>query len=173
MSATGLPSPTSPDARGVRRVLFVCLGNICRSPLAQGVFEHLAQERGVRAEFTVASRGTGDWHVGRPPDPRAIAVAQRHGVRLNSTARLINPAADAADFELILGMDRRNVASLIAAGFPAERVGLYLGYLARRQPGTPSDVPDPYYGGDDDFLEAYRLIHAGAHALLEEMLREP
>ncbi len=157
--------------RGARRVLFVCLGNICRSPLAQGVFEHVADARGVRDRFTVESCGIGNWHVGNPPDERAVAVARAHGVTLRSRARQFDPAADPARFDLLLAMDASNLRSLTGAGCPPEKARLLLSFappeLAERFGG---EVPDPYYGGADGFEEVYRLVHAGAEGLLNAML---
>ncbi|MCC6321501.1 MAG: low molecular weight phosphotyrosine protein phosphatase [Phycisphaerales bacterium] len=169
---TGRDEP-APPARGRRSVLFVCLGNICRSPLAQGIFEHLLEERGITGDFTVASCGIGHWHIGSPPDPRTVAVADQHGIRLRSRARQIDAAGDPARYELILGMDSRNVASLIRAGYPADRVGLFLGYLAADDPAAPREVPDPYDGDRDGFVRVHGLVRAGAEALLDEMLRTP
>jgi len=161
--------PPIPDARGCRRVLFVCLGNICRSPLAQGVFEHLIQGRGIHNQFTVASCGTGDWHIGQPPDPRTILVAERHGVKLHTRGRQLDAAMDFARFDLILGMDRRNLEGIRALGCPPQIAGLFLLYAASTV-HPHLDVPDPYYGGPEGFDEMYRLILLGSEALLDAML---
>lgn len=157
--------------RGARRVLFVCLGNICRSPLAQGVFEHLTDSRGVRSQFTIESCGIGDWHVGQSPDERAVAVARAHGVELRSRARQFDPAADPRRFDLLLAMDGRNLRSLTGAGCPADKALLFLSF-APPELAEPfeREVPDPYYGGSDGFEEVYRLVHAGAEGLLHALL---
>lgn len=157
--------------RGMRRVLFVCMGNICRSPLAQGVFEHLLSDRGVRADFTVESCGTGGWHAGEPPDPRAMAVAQTHGVELRSRARALDATRDFDRFDLILAMDRRNLSGLRHSGCPDGRAGLFLAFAPPEVAlAHAHEVPDPYYGGPEGFDEVYRLVHAGAEGLVNAVL---
>jgi protein-tyrosine phosphatase len=161
-------------------VLFVCLGNICRSPVAEGVFIHLAQERGVLDRFRVDSAGTGHWHVGRPADPRSLAVAERHCVFLPSRARQVDPASDfpattspeTTGFDLLIGMDRDNCAALRALGAPAERVGLLRGFdpALAGEPLHRLDVPDPYYGGPEGFEHMYEMIHAACAGLLSALL---
>ena len=145
-------------------VLFVCLGNICRSPLAEGIFLHLARERGVLDRFDVDSAGTGAWHVGKPADPRSAAVARRHGVVLPSRARVYDPAGDPERFAWIVAMDRQNEADLLARGAPAERVRLMMGF----HPDPPcAEVPDPYYGGAEGFEKAYAMLEGACGGLLE------
>lgn len=161
-------------------VLFVCLGNICRSPVAEGVFIHLARERGVLDRFRVDSAGTGNWHVGRPADPRSRAVADRHGVHLPSRARQVDPASDfpasggpePTGFDLLIGMDRDNCAALRSLGAPAERVGLLRGFdpALAGEPLHRLDVPDPYYGGPEGFDHMYEMIHAACAGLLGAVL---
>lgn len=154
----------------VRSILFVCLGNICRSPLAQGVLEHHAQTRAVRGKLTIESCGTGGWHVGSPPDPRTVRVAAAHGVTLRSLARQLDPDRDFSRFDLILAMDRANLRDVLRAGCPAERASLFLSH-APATVGTPHnfEVPDPYYGEHDGFETVFRLVDAGATALLDGM----
>lgn len=151
----------------IRSLLFVCLGNICRSPLAQGVFEHLLAERQRRSEFTVESCGIGGWHVGERPDPRTIDVANRNGIQLASRARQLAVPQDFERFDLLLAMDRRNLRSLMQAGCPKAKAGLFLSYapaeLAERY---NLEVPDPYSGGSAEFEEVYRLVRAGAQGLM-------
>jgi protein-tyrosine phosphatase len=148
-------------------VLFVCLGNICRSPLAEGIFLHLARERGVLERLRVDSCGTGGWHVGNPPDPRSVAVAAKHGIVLPSRARKLDPAGDAA-FDWIIAMDRQNQKDLLRAGLPAERVKLMMGF----HPEPPMDeVPDPYYGGDEGFEQVYQMLVGACEGLLNAALR--
>src|SRR5688572_13800322 len=95
------------------RVLFVCLGNICRSPLAEGVFSSLVHARGLEARYRIDSAGTGGWHAGERPDARAIAVARRNGVQLTSLARQVEPA-DLEEFDYLIAMDRENLRELTA-----------------------------------------------------------
>src|SRR5688500_1630475 len=104
MNANEPPNPRT-------RVLFVCLGNICRSPLAEGVFLHLVKEAGLTDRFEVASAGTGEWHIGERPDSRSIAVARRHGVELPSRARQVE-SKDLHTFDHVIAMDRENLRDL-------------------------------------------------------------
>ena len=156
---------TLDPTRAPTRILFVCLGNICRSPLAEGVFRSLADARGVGGDFEVDSAGTSGYHGGEPPDARMREVAEANGVRLDSRARAVD-AADFERFDHILCMDERNHAALLARGAPAHKLRLLLSVdpsLAMRE------VPDPYYGGDDGFHAVYRLVHGACAALLDEL----
>lgn len=149
-------------------VLFVCLGNICRSPLAEGVFLHLLQEEGRAGRIRVESAGTGAWHVGELPDPRSREVAHRHGVTLPSRARQV-VAADFREFDLVVAMDRSNLGEL-------ERLRVRYGGGARLalmrdfdpDPGD-GEVPDPYYGGDAGFDRVYAMVLRSARGLLEHL----
>lgn len=149
-------------------ILFVCLGNICRSPLAEGVFRHRAQAAGVAHRFEIDSAGCGGWHAGEPPDRRSIAVAARYGTPIDDQcARQVKPA-DFDRFDLILGLDRDNVRHLKAmqpAGSSA-RVALYL----EEALGEVRDVPDPYYGDSRDFEAVYRLCERASDALLTKLV---
>lgn len=160
------------------RVLFVCLGNICRSPLAEGVFLHLAREAGAADRFEVDSAGTGDWHVGEPPDPRAAAVARKYGVELPSRARQVTPA-DLDRFDYIVAMDRENLWALerMAKERSARRTRAKLHLLRvddpdREEGDDRHDVPDPYYGGPGGFDEVYHMVRRSAEALLRRLLAE-
>ncbi|MEL6437343.1 MAG: low molecular weight protein-tyrosine-phosphatase [Pseudomonadota bacterium] len=143
------------------RVLFVCLGNICRSPLAHGIFEHVAAERGLDIE--VGSAGTSHWHIGEPPDYRSIAVAARHGIDLTPQRARQFCAADFERFDLIIGMDRSNLMKMerLRGGPGGTQPHLLLEYAL----GEDRDVPDPYCGEMDAFEACYRIIRAGAEAL--------
>jgi len=153
------------------RVLFVCLGNICRSPTAQGVFEGLVATRGLSGEIAVDSCGTGAWHVGSTPDRRAVAAAARRGYDLGSLrARQVQPE-DFETFDYILAMDRDNLADLEAMrpdDFPGH-LGLFLAFARE---GAPADVPDPYYGGDAGFEEVLDLIESASEGLLRSLGRD-
>lgn len=149
-------------------VLFVCLGNICRSPLAEGVFVHLVEEAGLRDRFEIDSAGTGAWHVGERPDARAEIVASRHGVRLESVARQVTDD-DFRRFDYIIAMDKENLRRL-------QRMALALGseasvHLLREwDPDADSDeVPDPYYGGSSGFETVYEMVHRSCEALLRQL----
>ncbi len=147
----------------VQSVLFVCLGNICRSPLAEGVFRKLSEAEGVAVR--IDSAGTGDWHLGHAPDKRAQAVAAKHGMDISGLrARLVTPE-DFTAFDHIVAMDSSNLANLEAmrpAGAAAE-----LSRLLDHAGG--GDVPDPYTGDAAGFEETLRLVEAGARGLLERV----
>jgi protein-tyrosine phosphatase len=159
-------------ARVRTRILFVCLGNICRSPLAEGVFRHLAREAGVLDRFEIDSAGTGDWHVGEPPDSRAAAVARKHGIELSGRARQVT-REDLRNFDHVLAMDRDNLEELRRM---AERAGATakIRLLREHDPEAEgaSDVPDPYYGGPSGFEEVYRIVSRSCRELLAELCAE-
>jgi protein-tyrosine phosphatase len=148
----------------VRSVLFVCLGNICRSPTAEGLLQHLAKEAG-RTDLHIDSAGTGAWHVGERANSTSRMVAESHGVPLNSRARQFSPD-DFATFDLILAMDRSNLADILAldrTGAYAHKVKLFRDYDP--QPGD-GEVPDPYHGGLDGFEHVYQICRRTSAALL-------
>lgn len=150
------------------RILFVCLGNICRSPLAQGVFEHLVSEAGLVSRFSADSAGTAGWHIGKAPDPRSVAAAARRGVDLSGQRARQVTQPDFTDFDLILAMDKSNLAALqaLAPDDHVQKVRLFLDDLPD---STEREVPDPYYGGDDGFDDVLDLIEAGARGLLSRL----
>ncbi len=149
------------------RILFVCMGNICRSPLAEGVFRHLASQAGRAHEFEVDSCGTGGWHVGEQPDSRARAVAQKYGVPLRHRARQFQ-RADFDAYDLILALDRDNRDDLLSfSGLKPEQAAKVK--LLREfdpQANGDLDVPDPYYGGPEGFEEVYQMVERAARELL-------
>ena len=149
-------------------VLFVCMGNICRSPTAEGVFRVAAERAGVARRLRIDSAGTHDYHIGEPPDARAIASALRRGYDLTRLrARQIEPR-DFARFDWILAMDRQNLRE-IANLRPRDHAG-HVGLLLDVLPGLGvRDVPDPYYGGSDGFERVLDLIEPASDALLERI----
>lgn len=151
----------------MQSVLFVCLGNICRSPLAEGIFRKIARERGLTQGLTIDSAGTGAWHVGERPDHRAIEVARQHGVDLLSLRGRQAEAADFKRFDLILAMDEDNHADLleIDPGDGSARLELFL----LGHPDGLTSVPDPYYGGAEGFERVYSLIEGAAERLAERI----
>jgi len=150
-------------------VLFVCLGNICRSPLAEGIFRDLAAREGVAV--AIDSAGTGDWHLGHAPDPRAQAVADRNGLDISALrARLVTPE-DFHRFDRIVAMDASNLANLEAMR-PAEAKATLARLLDFADGVALADVPDPYEGGPEGFDETYRLVEAGAKGLLDAIRRD-
>ena len=156
-----------------QRLLFVCLGNICRSPAAEGVFLHLLAREGLDDQFVVDSAGTGSWHVGKPADRRMLAAAEKRGIVLPSRARQIE-AADLGRFDRILTMDNDNLAAVEA-----------LARQGRPAPGTEQaliepitrhcrhfgleEVPDPYYGGEDGFEQVLDLLEDACGGLLNDL----
>lgn len=144
-------------------VLFVCTGNICRSPTAEGVFRHLAKQSGLAKRLLIDSCGTQGYHVGDPPDPRSIATARRHGVDLSTLRARQLRAADFQRFDYVLAMDRGHLQILERQnpGDGRTQLGLFLEHAGG------GEVPDPYYGDDHGFEQVYRLIATGAAALLE------
>ena len=153
------------------RVLFVCLGNICRSPTAEGVFRSVAEQEGVEVE--IESAGTGDWHVGGPPDDRATAAAAARGIELEGAARQVDPA-DFDSFDLIVAMDRQNAADLQSVA-PDGDAAAKIRLLREWDPEAAGDldVPDPYYGGPDGFEEVLDLVERSGRGLLEELRSKP
>ncbi|PDT17192.1 protein tyrosine phosphatase [Rhizobium sp. J15] len=146
-------------------ILFVCMGNICRSPLAEGIFRHLVAEAGLTGHFMIDSAGTGGWHEGEPPDRRSIATAQGHGIDIaGQRARRIRPT-DFGSFDLILAMDRDNLAALGKVAPPEANIRLF-GDAALT---TGEDIPDPYYGGPDGFELVYTRLLTGCSSLLETL----
>lgn len=150
-------------------VLFVCLGNICRSPLAEGVFQHLVEEAGVSDEFEIDSAGTGSWHVGERPDTRAIAVARAHGITLPSRARQITPE-DLDHFDYVIAMDLENVRNLEKMA-ESSRTDVQIHLLREFDPEhTGDEVPDPYYGGASGFEKVFKIVSQSCEALLAGLL---
>jgi protein-tyrosine phosphatase len=151
------------------RILFVCMGNICRSPTAEGVMRRLLEEAGLTDRVEVESAGTGGWHVGAPPDERATLAARRRGVTLAGAARQVR-AADFRDFDLLIAMDRANLRELLAAA-PDEEAAERVRLLREFDPASSGDldVPDPYYGGDRGFETVLDMVEAACRGLLDEL----
>ena len=142
------------------RVLFVCMGNICRSPTAEGVMRTLVESRGLAGEIEIDSAGTGAWHAGSPPDRRATAAAYARGITLSGRDRQVT-IDDFDDFDLIVAMDSDNLADLhdIAPPGTTHKIRLL----------TDVDVPDPYYGGPRGFEDVLDIVERGCADLLDEI----
>ncbi|MDR0252105.1 MAG: low molecular weight phosphotyrosine protein phosphatase [Brucellaceae bacterium] len=156
-------------------ILFICLGNICRSPLAEGVMRSVLQERFPQREFLIDSAGTNGYHTGEAPDDRSIAIAAQHGIDISAQRCRQLSDEDFSRFNLILGMDQNNLMTinrLAPAGSPAV-TGLF---TAIARDGFESDsadrgeeIPDPYYGGTADFQRVYTMVREAAEALADQM----
>lgn len=147
-------------------VLFVCLGNICRSPTAEAVFRKRASEAGL--DFLVESAGTGAWHVGERPDPRAISAGETRGYSFEGqTARQVS-SEDFARFEYILAMDSQNLENLRAMS-PDNYSGTLALFLNYADNADDKNVPDPYYGGPDGFEHVIDLIEAASDGLIKTL----
>jgi protein-tyrosine phosphatase len=147
------------------RVLFVCLGNICRSPTGEGVFRSYLEERGLAGEIEVDSAGTGPWHVGETADPRMREAAGRRGYRLDSIARQV-VLEELSDWDLVVAMDRSNLRQLRHLD-PNAPIHLLSDFLSAE---APRDVPDPYYGGPAGFDRVIDLIEGACPALADRLL---
>jgi len=153
-----------------QKLLFVCLGNICRSPAAEGVFLHLLNERGLSDRFVVDSAGTGGWHPGNPADRRMQAAAARRGIPLPSRARQIS-LDDLSDFDLILTMDDANLTAVQGLAREAGRraTATVRPMLSYAQRFSETEVPDPYYGGEAGFEHVLDLLEDACGNLLDEL----
>ncbi|HKL14849.1 MAG TPA: low molecular weight protein-tyrosine-phosphatase [Balneolaceae bacterium] len=150
------------------KIVFVCLGNICRSPTAEGIFQHLVNERGLDPYFYVDSAGTSAYHIGEPANSKSQKLANEHGVELRSRARQFEKN-DLEEFDLIVAMDRENLAnikSLDGSKDYEEKI-----VLLRDFDPNPGDgeVPDPYFGGMDGFKNVFDIVKRSSEALLDEL----
>lgn len=150
-----------------KSVLFVCLGNICRSPTGEGVLLHLIQERNLESRFLVDSAGTSGYHVGHPADSRMSESAARRGYPLTSRSRQLTHQ-DMHEFDLVIAMDRSNQQAIKSVNSqPTATIYLLSDFL---EGDWPVDVPDPYYGGEAGFEEVLDMIEAACPKILSKLL---
>ena len=143
-------------------VLMVCLGNICRSPLAEGLFRHHVQLQGLENQYRIDSCGTGGWHVGESPHEGSIQVAKQHGIDITGQRSRQVQANELDRWDWIIAMDQSNQKNLVQMGASPENVRLLLSFIP---PGLARDVPDPYYVGGFDHV--FRLVDEGCQHLLD------
>jgi len=150
------------------RVLFVCTGNICRSPTAEAIFRKLVADAGMQDTITADSAGTHGYHIGEPPDPRASAAAARRGYDMSGLRARKVARVDLDRFDLIVAMDRDHLAILSGMAQPAtaHKLKLMMSYARRFK---EQDVPDPYYGGPQDFERALDMLEDAGRGLLESL----
>jgi len=153
------------------KVLFVCLGNICRSPLAEAVFKNLLVQQGLQEKITCDSCGTSDWHIGEQPDYRTINTAMNHGINIHHAGRQFT-TQDLQEFDYILAMDRDNfdhIQSLIEEPDQAKKIILMRDFDPESE---DKQVPDPYFGGKDGFEEVYNILNKSNRELLKHIVRQ-
>jgi protein-tyrosine phosphatase len=153
------------------RILFVCMGNICRSPTAEGVMRSLLRAEGLDGAVAIDSAGTGGWHAGHPPDSRAVAAARERDIVLEGAARQVT-AEDFEHFDLLLVMDRENERDLLARapdGAARAKVRLLREFDPASVAAGDLDVPDPYYGGPHGFDRVLDMVEAACRGLLDEV----
>lgn len=166
--AEAMVETEDPAESADHRILFVCMGNICRSPTAKGVFRHLLQVHAPELKVYVDAAGTHAYHVGEPPDPRACRAAERRGIDIMDLRARRIVDEDFARFDLILAMDMLNVAALEERAGPEhrDRIKLFLEFSQRR---GELDVPDPYYGGAGGFERVLDLVEEASLGLIEHL----
>lgn len=152
-----------------QKILFVCLGNICRSPAAEGIMRHIVEKRGLTNDIDIDSAAIGPWHIGELPDARMRRCGARHGYAFNSRARQLT-SADFGRFDLIVGMDHENIRAIRAKARNREdeqKIRLMADFL-RHHPNH-STIPDPYYGGERGFELVIELLEDACEALADEL----
>ncbi len=148
------------------KVLMVCLGNICRSPLAEGIFAHKVGERSLEEQIAVDSCGTGSWHIGNPPHIESQKIAKKNGIDISSQSARQLRKQDGKEFHLLVAMDSTNKKDIISLCGDSASVVCLREYDSERD---SLDVPDPYYGGPDGFIEVFNIIDRSCEALLRDI----
>lgn len=152
-------------------VLFVCLGNICRSPLAMNLFKREVSERGLSGHFEIDSCGTSDYHIGSSPDSRTVENALKNGLEINHSARQLTPS-DLEKYDYLLAMDRDNLANIKAldpSGQYEDKIFLMRDFDPEEQ---RAEVPDPYFGGEQGFQNVYEILKRSVSHFLDNVVEE-
>lgn len=150
------------------KVLFVCLGNICRSPLAEAVFKHKVRERGLESWIEADSCGTSNYHIGDTPDPRTLANAEKNGITINHLGRQLC-AADFDEFDYILAMDKSNYQNILRLPDGARNKGK-VQLMRDYDPTAKGEVPDPYYGGEKGFQEVFDILDRSIDKFIDHLV---
>ncbi|MDX8376986.1 MAG: low molecular weight protein-tyrosine-phosphatase [Mariprofundales bacterium] len=148
-------------------VVFVCLGNICRSPLAEVIVRYRAEERGLTKQFTFSSAGTGDWHIGNGADKRSCHIANRYNLDLSNHRAQQIRSDNYKQWDRFVVMDQDNLSNLLAMGIPSSQIIMMRQFESS---STIADVPDPYYGRTDGFEDVYQILINNADAVLDWLL---
>ena len=153
-----------------RRILFVCAGNICRSPLGEGILRHLAREQRLEHVVETASAGTGGWHQGDPPDQRSIRVARERGIDISRQRARQLRSGDFDSYDLIFAMDRDNLRNIVrvAPHDSSADIHLFMDFVA----GESRDIPDPYYGDFAEFEQVFAMVDEGCRNLIDILFRK-
>lgn len=149
-------------------VLFVCLGNICRSPTAHAVFRKMVKDEGLDKLIEIDSAGTGAWHVGNPPDKRATQVAEGKGIQMRDLRARQVDFGDFYQYDYILAMDNSNYRNLFEMALPEHREKIQM-FLSFTKDFSETEVPDPYYGGPEGFDHVFAMVDSASRGLLEDI----